>query len=62
MKWIKLKDRKPSSEIDGSKILIYRTTNESQSDMSISIFDTNMIRFCDINETYWMALPNKPQK
>ena len=24
MKWIKLKDRKPSVEIDGEKILIYR--------------------------------------
>ena len=60
MKWIKLKDRKPSTEIDGKKILLYRLTNDSQRELSTTIFETNMVKFCDENETWWMALPDKP--
>ena len=62
MKWIKLKDRKPSVEIDGKKILVYRVLNQSQSNMSISIYDTKMIKHSDENETWWMALPDEPRK
>lgn len=60
MKWIKLKDRKPSIDIDGKKILVYRIMNESQASMSISILDTNMIKYSNADETWWMALPDKP--
>lgn len=60
MKWIKLKDRKPSIDIDGEKVLVYRIMNESQASMSISILDTNMIKHSNEDETWWMALPDKP--
>lgn len=58
MKWIKLKDRRPDINIDGNKVLLYRLTNEGQKDMSISIHNTNMMKHCDPNETWWMALPD----
>jgi len=61
MKWIKLKDRKPSIEIDGKKILLYRLTNDSQRELSTTIFETNMVKFCDENQTWWMALPEEPR-
>ena len=61
MKWIKLKDRKPSCEIDGEKILVYRIMNESQSSMAISILDTKMIKYSNEDETWWMALPDEPR-
>tara|TARA_R110002126_G_C10156689_1_gene472316 strand:- start:343 stop:531 length:189 start_codon:yes stop_codon:yes gene_type:complete len=61
MKWIKLKDRKPSTKIDGKKILLYRLTNDSQKELSTTIFETNMVKFCDKNETWWMALPEEPR-
>ncbi len=60
MKWIKLKDRKPSVDIDGEKILVYRILNEGQKGFSTSIFATHMVKHCDENETWWMALPNEP--
>ena len=60
MKWIKLKDRKPSIEVDGEKILVYRIMDESQASMSISILDMNMIKYSNEDETWWMALPDKP--
>jgi hypothetical protein len=60
MKWIKLKDRKPSCEIDGDKILIYRILNESQDSMSVSIFNTKMIKHSNEDETWWMSLPDEP--
>lgn len=60
MKWIKLKDRKPSVDIDGEKILVYRILNEGQKGISTSIFTTHMVKHCDENETWWMALPNDP--
>jgi len=61
MKWTKLKDRKPSAEIDGKKILLYRLTNESQRELATTIFETNMVKFCDENQTWWMALPEEPR-
>jgi hypothetical protein len=60
MKWIRLKDKKPSLEIEGKKILIYRILNDNQESISISIFDTAMIKHCNKDETWWMALPDKP--
>jgi len=38
MKWIKLKDRKPSEQIDGKKVLVFRIMNEGQKAQAISIF------------------------
>jgi hypothetical protein len=60
MKWIKLKDRKPSVEIDGERVLIYRILNEGQRTMSIDTHDTRMVKHCDENETWWMSLPEPP--
>lgn len=61
MRWIKLKDRKPSVNIDGKKVLLYRLLNEEQKELSISIYDTAMIKHCNENETWWMALPDDPR-
>lgn len=60
MEWIKLKDRKPSSEIDGEKVLVYRIPSESQESNAISILDTRMTKFCNEDETWWISLPDKP--
>lgn len=60
MKWIKLKDKKPNKIFDGSKILIYRIMNENQRELSMTIYDTSMIKYCDENETWWMPLPAPP--
>ena len=61
MKWIKLKDRKPSMVIDGKKVLIYRIGNDGQKGLAMTLFDTLMIKHCDENETWWMALPEEPR-
>ena len=62
MKWIRLRDRFPVPEIDGGKILVYRIVNESQSRLYISILDTEMIKHSNIDETWWMCLPEEPIK
>lgn len=59
MKWIKLKDRKPEIEIDGDRVLIYRTMNPSQDSQSPSIFPIKMINLFNSDETWWMSLPEK---
>ena len=61
MKWIKLKDRKPSCKIDGEKILVYRIVNESQTSVAINILATKMIKYSNEDETWWMALPDEPR-
>ena len=61
MKWIKLKDRKPSCEIEGEKVLVYRIMNENQASMAISILDTKIIKYSNEDETWWMALPDEPR-
>ena len=61
MKWIKLKDRKPSIDVDGKKVLLYRLLNEGQKELSISIHDTVMTKYCNEDETWWMALPDEPR-
>ena len=60
MKWIKLSDRMPSIEIDGDKVLVYRVLNEGQKSMAMSIIDTRMLKHSNPNETWWIALPDKP--
>ncbi len=62
MKWMKLKDRMPSVEIDGKKVLLYRLLNEGQKELSISIHDKIMTKHCDKDETWWIALPDKPKQ
>lgn len=59
MRWIKLKHRKPDNKIDGSKIFVHREINEGDG-FSTSIMPTRMIRYCDDNSTYWMAMPDNP--
>jgi hypothetical protein len=60
MRWIRLKDRKPDAKIDGEKLLLYRLVNASQESIAISIHDTQMVKFCSEDETWWMPLPEKP--
>lgn len=60
MKWIKLKDRKPTEEIDGEKLLVCRVLNEGQINQNPSILSTNKIHLCDVNETWWMSIPELP--
>ena len=63
MEWTKLKDKKPSVEIDGKKILMYSIVNEGQKDYATQVFDTKcMIKFCNVNETWWMPLPKAPKE
>lgn len=61
MKWIKLKDRKPSKDIDGKKVLIFRIMNETQKSQATSIIDVAIIKHSNEDETWWMALPDEPQ-
>lgn len=58
--WIKLSEEKPSVKEHGQKVLIYRLVNDSQSNMAKSLFDTNMVKHCDPNETWWQPLPADP--
>jgi hypothetical protein len=60
MKWIKLKDKIPDINIDGQKILIYRITNSGQSQQAMSIHDTDKVKYCNKDETWWMPLPEIP--
>ena len=61
MKWIKLKDRMPDKNIDGSKVLLHRIIDGPQAAQAITIHDTRMVRHCNPDETHWMALPDQPK-
>lgn len=60
MKWISVNDKLPDVEINGKKVLIYRIVNPSQSEIAMSIHETNMVRHCNKNETWWTELPEPP--
>lgn len=60
MKWIKLKDRIPDKDIDGKKVLVCRILNKGQEDLNPSILPVDKIHLCDVNETWWIALPELP--
>ncbi len=58
--WVSVKDRLPTIEEQGEKVLIYREMNESQKLLSYSVHDTSMVKYCD-KDTHWKPLtpPNK---
>lgn len=62
MKWIKLKDRKPTKQIDGEKVLICRILNVGQASQNPTILPTDKVHLCDVDETWWMALPELPSE
>jgi len=61
MKWTKLSDESPIKSVHGDKVLLYRIPVASQTLQSISIHSTSMVKYCNINETWWMPLPKPPK-
>jgi len=58
--WVAVSEKLPTVEDNGQKVLIYRIMNESQASLAISIHETNMVKHCNQNETWWMELPKPP--
>ena len=58
--WVAVSEKLPTVEDNGGKVLIYRIMNDSQSSLAISIHETNMVKHCNPNETWWMELPKPP--
>lgn len=58
--WIKLFDQTPKKEDVGEKVLLFRIMNEIQKSTQKTIHDTDMVKHCDPNETWWLPLPNDP--
>ena len=58
--WVAVSEKLPTVEDNGQKVLIYRIMNYSQSSLAISIHETNMVKHCNPNETWWMELPKPP--
>jgi hypothetical protein len=58
--WVAVSEKLPNLNDNGQKVLIYRIMNDSQSSLAISIHETNMVKYCNPNETWWMELPKPP--
>jgi hypothetical protein len=58
--WVTASEKLPSVEQNGSKVLIYRIMNDSQESLAISIHETSMVKYCNVDETWWMELPKPP--
>jgi hypothetical protein len=58
--WVACSDKLPMIEQNGKKVLIYRIVNNSQESLAISIHETSMVKYCNVNETWWMELPKPP--
>lgn len=58
--WIKLSESLPIKEDVGEKVLLFRVMNENQKSTQITIHDTDMVKHCDPNETWWLTLPSNP--
>lgn len=58
--WVAASEKLPSVEQNGNKVLIYRIMNDSQESLAISIHETSMVKHCNVDETWWMELPNPP--
>jgi len=58
--WVAASEKLPSVEQNGNKVLIYRIMNDSQESLAISIHETSMVKYCNVDETWWMELPKPP--
>ena len=58
--WVATSEKLPSVEQNGNKVLIYRIMNDSQESLAISIHETSMVKYCNVDETWWMELPEPP--
>jgi len=58
--WIKLKDKQPNVVDNNEKVLLFRIMNDGQKSQEITIFDTQMVKHCNPDETWWQMLPPKP--
>ena len=58
--WVAASEKLPSIEANGQKVLIYRIMNDSQESLAISIHETSMVKYCNVDETWWMELPKPP--
>ena len=58
--WVAASEKLPSVERNGNKVLIYRIMNDSQESLAISIHETSMVKYCNVDETWWMELPKPP--
>lgn len=57
--WVSVEDRLPDVKKDGNKVLLFREMNESQKALSICVYDTSMIKYCE-KSSYWTPLPAPP--
>ena len=58
--WVSASEKLPTVDNNGNKVLIYRIMNDSQASLAISIYETSMVKYCNLNETWWMELPKPP--
>ena len=61
-KWIKCSEQMPDEEIVGDKVLLKRDVNTSQLSLAVTIHDTKMVKYCDLESTYWHPLPSNPKE
>lgn len=52
----------PTAEKYGDKVLLYRLLNKDQKSMSFSIHDTEKVKYCNPDETWFMPLPEPPKQ
>ena len=58
--WISVKDRLPDLVNDGEKVLLFRTVNESQRGLQITVHDTFLVKHCE-KDSFWQPLPPPPK-
>jgi hypothetical protein len=58
--WVACSEKLPNVEDNGRKVLIYRIMNDNQASLTISIHETSMVKYCNVDETWWMELPKPP--
>ena len=61
MKGVSAEDRLPNVKENGEKVLLYRKTTDSQKALAITIYDTNMVKYCEVG-TLWTNLPTPPNQ
>ncbi len=52
----------PEVEKVGEKVLLFRRSTYSQKAQEYSIYATIMVKHCNPDETWWMPLPDSPEK